>query len=63
MTLFKSLASLFLCMLLCLNAQAETASQTTAHKGKHTMVKLHTNHGEFSRASFAPLPLGTAGGE
>ena len=48
MNLFKILASLLLCILLCFNAQADTTSQTTAHKGKHTMVKFHTNLGEFT---------------
>ena len=48
MTLSKSLSALLLGWMLCFNAQAATSSQSTAHKGKHSMVKLHTNHGDIT---------------
>ena len=48
MNLLKGLSALLLGGMLCFNALAATSSQTTAHKGKHSMVKLHTNHGEIT---------------
>ena len=48
MNLLKGFSAILLGLLLCFNALASTPSPTTAHKGKHSMVKLHTNHGEFT---------------
>ncbi len=48
MNLLKSLSAFLLGVLLCFNAQAATSSQSPAHKGKHSMVKLHTNHGDIT---------------
>jgi peptidyl-prolyl cis-trans isomerase B (cyclophilin B) len=48
MNLLKSLSVLLLGAMLCCNAQASTSSQSPAHKGKHNMVKLHTNHGDIT---------------
>jgi peptidyl-prolyl cis-trans isomerase B (cyclophilin B) len=39
---------LILGCLLCFGAQAATDSTTSAQKGKHSMVKLHTNHGDIT---------------
>ena len=48
MNLLKSLSALLLGSMLCFSAQAATPSQSPAHKGKHNMVKLHTNHGDIT---------------
>ena len=48
MNLLKGLCALLLGGMLCFNALAATASPTHTHKGKHSMVKLHTNHGEIT---------------
>ena len=48
MNLLKSLSALLLGTLLCFNTQAATSSQPPAQKGKHSMVKMHTNHGDFT---------------
>ncbi len=48
MNLLKGLSALLLGGMLCFNALAATASPTPAQKGKHSMVKLHTNHGEIT---------------
>ncbi len=48
MNLAKALSALLLGWLLCFNAQAATDSKPSAHKGKHSMVKLHTNHGDIT---------------
>ena len=48
MNLLKGLSVLFLGCLLCFNTQAATDSQHSAKKGKHSMVKLHTNHGTIT---------------
>ena len=48
MNLPKSLSAFLLGVMLCFNAQAVTSSQSPAHKGKHSMVKLHTNHGDIT---------------
>jgi peptidyl-prolyl cis-trans isomerase B (cyclophilin B) len=44
----KGLTALLLGWMLCFNTLAATNSQPTAQKGKHSMVKLHTNHGDFT---------------
>ena len=44
----KGLSVLLLGWLLCFNTQAATDSQPSAKKGKHNMVKLHTNHGDIT---------------
>ena len=48
MNLLKGLCALLLGGMLCFNALAATASPTHTQKGKHSMVKLHTNHGEIT---------------
>ncbi len=48
MHILKSISVLFLGWMLCFNTQAATTSQTPALKGKHNMVKLHTNHGDIT---------------
>ena len=49
MNLLKSLSVFLLGLALCFNSQAATNSQQPpAHKGKHSMVKLHTNHGTIT---------------
>ncbi len=51
---------LLLGLLLCFNAQAATDSKLSAHKGKHNMVKLHTNHGVITldlNAEKAPVTV------
>jgi peptidyl-prolyl cis-trans isomerase B (cyclophilin B) len=48
MNLLKNLTTLLLGCMLCFNAQAATPSQSTAQKGKHNMVKLHTNLGDIT---------------
>jgi len=48
MTISKALSTLLLGWLLCFNTQAATPSQPSAKKGKHSMVKLHTNHGTIT---------------
>ena len=48
MNLLQGLSALFLGCLLCFNTQAATNSQPSAKKGKHSMVKLHTNHGTIT---------------
>jgi len=48
MTISKALSTLLLGWLLCFNTQAATTSQPSAKKGKHSMVKLHTNHGTIT---------------
>lgn len=48
MNLLKSLAALSLGWMLCFNTQAATSSHSHAHKGKHSMVKLETNHGNIT---------------
>ncbi len=45
MNFLRLFYALLLGCLLCFNAQAATDSQPSAKKGKHSMVKLHTNHG------------------
>ena len=50
MSLLKSFTALFLGWILCFSVLAATTSPTPAHKGKHSMVKLHTNHGEITIA-------------
>jgi peptidyl-prolyl cis-trans isomerase B (cyclophilin B) len=44
----KIFSALILGCLLCFGAQAATDSPTSAQKGKHSMVKLHTNHGDIT---------------
>ena len=48
MNLLKGISVLLLGWLLCFNTQAATDSQPSAKKGKHNMVKLHTNHGDIT---------------
>ena len=48
MNLLQGLSALFLGCLLCFNTQAATDSQPSVKKGKHSMVKLHTNHGDIT---------------
>jgi len=48
MKLLQSFAALFFGCMLCFNTQAATSSQPPAQKGKHSMVKLHTNHGDIT---------------
>ncbi len=48
MSLAKSCSALLLGWLLCFNTQAATDSKPSAQKGKHSMVKLHTNHGDIT---------------
>jgi peptidyl-prolyl cis-trans isomerase B (cyclophilin B) len=48
MNLLKSLSIFLLSLAFCFNSQAATNSQPPAHKGKHSMVKLHTNHGTIT---------------
>jgi peptidyl-prolyl cis-trans isomerase B (cyclophilin B) len=48
MTRLKTLSVFLLGLLLCINAQAATPSQSPAQKGKHSMVKLHTNQGDIT---------------
>lgn len=48
MNLLKSFSVLLLGWLLCFNALAATDSQPSAKKGKHSMVKLSTNHGDIT---------------
>jgi peptidyl-prolyl cis-trans isomerase B (cyclophilin B) len=48
MSLLKYFSILLLGGILCFNTQAATNSQPPAHKGKHSMVKLHTNHGDIT---------------
>jgi len=48
MNLLKGISALLLGWMLCFNAQAATSSQPTAQKGKHSMVKLHTNLGDIT---------------
>lgn len=48
MNILKLFSALFLGCLLCFNAQAATDSQPSSKKGKHSMVKLHTNHGNIT---------------
>ncbi len=48
MNFMKYFYTLFLGLLLCFNAQAATDSKPSAQKGKHNMVKLHTNHGDIT---------------
>jgi peptidyl-prolyl cis-trans isomerase B (cyclophilin B) len=46
---FLKISSVFLLgWMLCFNAQAATDSQPSAKKGKHSMVKLTTNHGDIT---------------
>jgi peptidyl-prolyl cis-trans isomerase B (cyclophilin B) len=50
MNLLKTCSALLLGWLLCFNAQAATKTNPSTHaqKGKHSMVKLHTNHGDIT---------------
>jgi peptidyl-prolyl cis-trans isomerase B (cyclophilin B) len=48
MNLLKPFTALILGLMLCFNTQAATSSQPTVTKGKHSMVKFHTNLGEFT---------------
>ena len=48
MNLLKGFSILLLGWLLCFNTLAATNSQHSAKKGKHSMVKLHTNHGDIT---------------
>ena len=48
MNFAKSFSALLLGWLLCFNTQAATDSKPSAQKGKHSMVKLHTNHGDIT---------------
>jgi len=48
MNLLRNLCAFIFGLMLCFNTQAATTSQTTALKGKHSMVKLHTNHGDIT---------------
>ena len=48
MNFLKVFSALLLGSLLCVNAQADTPSQTATAKGKHSMVKLETNHGNIT---------------
>lgn len=60
MNISKTLSTLLLGWLLCFNTQAATPSQPSAQKGKHSMVKLHTNHGTITLeldAEKAPLTV------
>jgi peptidyl-prolyl cis-trans isomerase B (cyclophilin B) len=57
---FKFFSALLLGCLLCFNAQAATQTQTDTPKGKHSMVKLETNHGNITLeldAEKAPLTV------
>lgn len=61
MNFLKHISALFILgSLLCFNAQAATDSQPTAKKGKHSMVKLHTSHGNITiklNAEKAPISV------
>ncbi len=48
MNLLKSASALLLGWVLCFSTQAATASQPSAQKGKHSMVRLHTNLGDIT---------------
>ena len=48
MNLLKIFSIFLFGAMLCFNSQAATAIQPTAQKGKHNMVKLHTNHGDIT---------------
>jgi peptidyl-prolyl cis-trans isomerase B (cyclophilin B) len=48
MNILKGLFAFLLSGMLCFNTLAATPSQTPTHKGKHSMVKLHTNHGDIT---------------
>ena len=48
MNLLKGFSALFLGCLLCFNSHGATNPQPPAKKGKHNMVKLHTNHGNIT---------------
>ena len=48
MNILKGLSAFLLGGMLCFNTLAATTSQTPTHKGKHSMVKLHTNHGDIT---------------
>jgi peptidyl-prolyl cis-trans isomerase B (cyclophilin B) len=48
MNFSKALSALLIGWVLCFNAQAATDSQLSAKKGKHSMVKLTTNHGDIT---------------
>ena len=48
MNLAKGFSALLLGWLLCFNTQAAIDSKPSAQKGKHSMVKLHTNHGDIT---------------
>lgn len=53
-------ALIFFGCLLSFSAQAATDSQSPAKKGKHSMVKLHTNHGDITiklNAEKAPISV------
>ncbi len=45
MTILKAFTGLFFAVLLCFNAHAATTPQSSVQKGKHSMVKIQTNHG------------------
>jgi peptidyl-prolyl cis-trans isomerase B (cyclophilin B) len=45
---FKFLSVFLLGCLLCFNAEAATPTQPATSKGKHSMVKLETNHGNIT---------------
>ena len=48
MNFAKGFSALLLGWLLCFNAQAAPDSKLSAQKGKYSMVKLHTNHGDIT---------------
>lgn len=48
MNFIKCFSALILGWLLCFNTQAATDSKPSAQKGNHSMVKLHTNHGDIT---------------
>jgi peptidyl-prolyl cis-trans isomerase B (cyclophilin B) len=47
MNISKFFSALFFAAMLCFNAQAAN-TLTPVQKGKHSMVKIHTNHGIFT---------------
>ena len=61
MNLAKSFSALLLGWLLCFNTQAAPDSKTPAQKGKHSMIKLHTNLGDITiELDAEKAPISTA---
>ena len=48
MNLVKGFSALLLGWLLCFNTHAAPDLKPSVQKGKHSMVKLHTNHGDIT---------------